>query len=208
MHAAIFTAFDQICREHEVQGRVLEIGAVPHASTLLALPSLAGASERIGINIEGPAEGPGFRILGGDANAMTGFTDASFDAVLCNSMLEHDRRFRLTLREIRRVARPGALVAIGVPGYAQRRMPLRKLGSFLARLPIVGAAARSRLDELKAATPTLAIHNMPGDYYRFSAQAVREVVLEGLDKPQLRELLAPPRILGWGRMPASGKTAP
>jgi SAM-dependent methyltransferase len=208
MHPAIFAAFDQICREQQAGGRVLEIGAVPHPSTLLALPSLAGASEKLGINIAGASRGADFRILAGDANAMSDFADASFDVILCNSMLEHDRRFWLTLREVRRVARPGALVAIGVPGYAELRMPLRRLGRWLARLPVLGAAARRQLDALKTGTPTLAPHNMPGDYYRFSEQAVREVFLEGLDAPQVRRLLAPPRILGWGRVPGTAPARP
>lgn len=201
MHPAIFAAFDEICRQQQAAGRVLELGAVPSRHTLLALPSLAGAGEKVGINLDGPSRGPDFTILGGDANTMSAFADASFDVILCNSMLEHDRRFWLTLGEMRRVARPGALIAIGVPGYAEMRMPMRRLGKWLAKLPILGRPMRRQLPALGTGTPTLAVHNMPGDYYRFSAQAVRDVFLAGLEAPQLRCLLAPPRFIGWGRLP-------
>ena len=49
MHPAVFKVFEEICRAREISGAVLEIGATPDDSTLLTLPSLAGASEKIGI---------------------------------------------------------------------------------------------------------------------------------------------------------------
>lgn len=201
MHSEMFAAFDEICRQQNAAGRVLEIGAMPSPDTLLALPSLAGVAEKIGINLDGPSHGADFRIVGGNANAMTMFANASFDVILCNSMLEHDRRFWLTLAEIRRVGRPGALVAIGVPGYAELRMPMRRLGKWLAKLPLLGRSLRLQLPALSAGTPTLALHNMPGDYHRFSEQAVREMFLDGLEAPRVRRLLTPPRFIGWGRLP-------
>jgi hypothetical protein len=55
---------------------------------------------------------------------------------------------------------------------------------------------------LFTATVTFQIHNWPGDYYRFSPQAVREVFLEGLEQIEVRTIMWPPRIIGVGTKPA------
>ena len=65
---------------------------------------------------------------------MTMFEAASFDLVLCNSMLEHDARFWLTLEEIRRVLRAGGLAIIGVPGYSVAHGSGKRLASLASRL--------------------------------------------------------------------------
>lgn len=196
VHPDIFRAFDAICLAEKASGDVLEIGATPTADTLLRLPSLAGARSRTGIDLEGGFEDAAIRIVQGNANRMDGFADASFDTVLCNSTLEHDPRFWLTLAEIRRVARPGALVAIGVPSYGEMGdMPLRAWSSLLKRLPGGAAAATT----LRVSATTLGRHDFPGDYYRFSRSAVEEVFLEGCAARSTRILLDPPRVIGWGR---------
>ena len=196
MHPLVFETFDRLCRERGAGGDVLEIGATPDTSTLLCLPALAGARSRIGVNVAGAAAFDGFRIAGANANDLAGFADASFDTVLSNSVLEHDPRFWLTLREMRRVARPGALIAIGVPGFASTgpRRPLKRL----ARLPVAGPIVRRLASARLASTPTLDVHEFPGDYYRFSPQAMREVLLAGLEAPQVVTLMSPPRIVGSG----------
>lgn len=197
MHSVIFDAFDRLCRERGAGGDVLEIGAMPSSSTLLCLPSLRGARTRIGVNLAGEATFDGFRIIGANANALTMFDDASFDTVLANSMLEHDPRFWLTLAEMRRVARPDALIAIGVPAYTRSSSFVKRA----ARVPPLGRALRLLASGALASTPTLVIHDYPGDYYRFSPQAMREVLLEGLEEPEVLELMTPPRLIGSGRMP-------
>lgn len=208
MHPTIFAAFDEICRQEKAAGRVLEIGAMPSRDTLLALPSLAAASFKVGVNLAAASRGPDFEILEADANALTVFEDRSFDVVLSNSMLEHDRRFWLSLAEIRRVARPGALIAIGVPGYAgMRKLPFPRLRRALPRLPILGRTLDRRLGSIQTGTSTLGRHDFPGDYYRFSEQAMREVILADLERPAVRRLLTPPRFLGWGRMPGGNATS-
>lgn len=206
MHPLVFEAFDRLCREHDAGGDVLEIGATPDASTLLCLPALAGAKSRVGVNLEGAADFDGFRIVGANANDLAGFADASFDTVLSNSVLEHDPRFWLTLAEMRRVARPGALIAIGVPGFASSgpRRPLKRL----ARLPLAGPIVRRLAAARLATTPTLDVHAFPGDYYRFSPLAVREVLLAGLDAPDVVALMSPPRLLGSGRVPKGSRQPP
>jgi len=200
LHERIFAAFDRVCRERGAGGDVLEIGAMPSRSTLLCLPALARARSRIGVNLEVDAAFDGFRILRANANDLSAFADASFDTVLANAMLEHDPRFWLTLAEIRRVARPGALVALGVPAFASRASaPLLRR---LARVPLAGAVVRRAAPGRLASTPTLVVHDFPGDYYRFSAQAMREVLLDGLEGREVIELMAPPRLVGSGRAPA------
>jgi len=185
MHPAVFQIFDELCRPYKIRGAVLEVGATPDESTLLNLPALTGAREKIGINKAGASRFKEFSILEADANAMTCFPDQRFDVVLSNSVLEHDRYFWKTLVEIRRVTRPGGLIAIGVPGYSQQ--PPRGI--------LFGG------DALRHSTLTLRVHNFPGDYYRFSEQAFREVLFEGMEDVAIRNVLMPPRIIGVGIRP-------
>jgi len=202
MHPDVNAAFDRICMDAGIAGPVLEIGAVSSPDTLLCLPALAAASVRVGISLDGPCRTAGATILGGDANDMRMFRGGTFAAVLCNSVLEHDRRFWLTLAEIYRVARPGALVAIGVPGYADPPPSrLRVAGYLLGRAAPSHSRLRHRIGSWLAGTPTLGIHNFPGDYYRFSSQAMTEVFLAGYEQVSLLTILQPPRIIGWGRRP-------
>ena len=93
------------------------------------------------------------------------------------------------------MARPGALVVLGTPGYAELPgVPRRR--RWLSRW----AWLSGRPDgwPLQHSTLTLAVHNYPGDYYRFSEQAFREVFFEGMTGVVIRTVLIPPRILGFG----------
>jgi len=195
MHAAVFEMFEAICRPHAIRGAVLEIGATPDDSSLLNLPALAGAREKVGINKAGAARHKDFSILQADANAMTCFPDQCFAAVLCNAVLEHDRFFWKTLAEIQRVTQVGGLVAIGTPGYGRLRFE-KTLRTWLAKLP-----RSARLADgwpLQHSTLTLGVHDYPGDYYRFSEQAFREVFFAGMKDVVIHTLLVPPRIIGAG----------
>ncbi len=195
MHPAVFDVFDEICRTRAIRGAVLEIGATPDDSTLLNLPSLTGAAEKIGINKAGGSRFRDFTILEADANNMACFPDQRFDAVLCNAVLEHDRFFWKTLAEIRRVVRMGGLVVIGTPGY--RQLPFEpKLRRWLARLSRFSGHPDGW--PLQHSTLTLGVHNFPGDYYRFSEQTFREVFFEGMTDVVIRPVLVPPRIIGAG----------
>ncbi len=206
MQPAVFAAFERICAERHAGGAVLEIGAVPSDESLLCLPALAAAREKIGVDLARASRHRDFEIVRMDANTLDGFPDDRFDTVLCNAVLEHDPFFWRTLAAIRRVARPGALVAIGVPGFARR--PPTRPRALLRRLraaPVLGRLAAPRLDPLIASTPTLVVHEYPGDYYRFSADAVRDVFFAGMDDVEVRTVLVPPRIIGAGVMPASAR---
>lgn len=202
MHPLVFREFDRICRARGAGGDVLEIGAVATDDTLLCLPSLRAARSKVGVSLDGPFRHAGSDVLCVDANDMSCFADASFDTVLSNSVLEHDRRFWRTLAEIERVARPGALIVIGVPGFV--KLSGERLASRASRLPVVGTLLRRLAPAVLASTATLQVHEFPADYYRFSVQAARDVFLEGRDAPEIRTLLVPPRILAAGvKRPAS-----
>ena len=103
MHPRVYEEFERICSDINVNGSVLEIGAVPSNQSLLCMKSLRNATEKIGININGPYEFMDFKIYKGNANSRESFEDRRFDVVLCNAMLEHDKYFWKTIAEIKRV---------------------------------------------------------------------------------------------------------
>ncbi|MGK2859604.1 MAG: class I SAM-dependent methyltransferase [Thermoanaerobaculia bacterium] len=203
MHPKTYQEFERVCAVHGAGGSVLEIGATPHDTTLLCMNSLRGATAKIGVNLDGPWRHRDFEILRGDANALE-FGDESFDVVLCNAVLEHDRYFWRSIAEIRRVTRPGGLVVIGTPGYtrfpADERMSRIKLRfmNVVWRLRFL-----DRVHWLLKSTPTVEIHDAPGDYYRFSPQAFLEVLFEGMDKVEVNTIMFPPIIVGSGLKPRS-----
>lgn len=201
MSPEVYAAFEEICLAEPIVGPVLEIGAIPGPDSLLSLPSLVPVSDKTGINLEPLPSTDAIRMVTGNANCMDMFADGTFGCVLCNATLEHDARFWKTLSEIRRVTATGGLVAIGVPGL--RGMGPRSLApprSLVGRA-IALLAAVTRHDALVAGTVTLGEHFYPGDYYRFTEQAMREVFLEGLLEPRCRWVMCPPRIIGWARKP-------
>ena len=195
MHWEVFQEFERICATRGAGGDVLEIGAVALPDSLLCLEALAKARSKIGIDFSAPSAFRDFRILQANANDMRCFPDASFDTVLSNSVLEHDPFFWRTLAEVRRVARPGALIAIGVPGFT--KLSFERVVARMGRLPLAGRL----LSGLSASTLALQLHHYPADYYRFSARAVEEVLLQNLQDTEVRTLMLPPRIIGVGRMP-------
>jgi SAM-dependent methyltransferase len=199
MTPALFAEFDALCRHHGANGSVLEIGATPTTDTLLNLPALRDCGSRVGISIEYSATTPAGTILRGNGNDLSRFSDGLFDVVVSNATLEHDPRFWLTLAEIQRVLKPGGLLLIGVPGYTRARSWLRRLAGWLGNgVKVLGPLARP-LQVFGAGTTTLLVHNYPGDYLRFSEQALREVLLGGLEVLETRVLENPPRLVGVAR---------
>jgi SAM-dependent methyltransferase len=169
--------FHNIIRRTGIKpGRALEVGGVMGEGSLLRFPELAGA-ERVCLNlVELPSE-DGITAIKGNANDMRQFEDDSFDLVLCCSTLEHDKRFWLSVAEMKRVLRPGGLLVICVPGYVKD--PEHDQG-------------RSTL--------TYRVH-YAFDYYRFSEQAVREVFFDGMERVRVRAMMTPPRLIGHGWKP-------
>lgn len=178
---------------------MLEVGAVPSDDSLLCLAALAGAKSKVGINLDGPCRYRDFEILRADANALSCFPAESFDTVLCNSVLEHDKWFWKSVGEINRVTRPGGVIVIGVPGFIT--LPMERKASRMARMLKWVRISRAARDVMDASTLTLRVHAFPGDYYRFSPQAITEVLLDGLIDTEVHTLLVPPRIIGAGVKP-------
>jgi SAM-dependent methyltransferase len=194
MHARIYSEFRKIVSGFRPSGRVLEIGAVPDASSLIAMPELSHATELVGINLAPASSYKNFAIISGNANHMPMFADASFDCVLCNATLEHDPYFWLTCGEIRRVIKQGGLAIIGVPSYA-------KNGDLLTTK--ISRSLRSMFgDRLSLgvlnATLTFREHYGPGDYYRFSEMSCREILLGGFRDVTVRSIMVPPRTISFG----------
>jgi SAM-dependent methyltransferase len=200
MHDEVFRRFQRICSRRKAGGAVLEIGAVPADDTLLCLPALSDATEKIGLNIVPPARFRDFSIVQGNANAMSCFPDQRFDTVLCNATLEHDKFFWKTLAEIRRVAKPGALIVLGAPGYRDSRRE-RWTKRLVRNVPLLGRELERSLPFVFASTLTLHVHDYPGDYYRFSTQTFEEVFFEGMHQVEITSVLTPPRIIGAGIKP-------
>jgi SAM-dependent methyltransferase len=191
MHPIILERFRTILGRLSITGPVLEIGAEPTATTLLALPELAGL-QRIGVNIGYPAQMTpwGFRLERMNANDMSGFSSSSFGLVLCNAVLEHDRFFWRTIEEIHRLTRSGGFIVIGTPGYGERPLP-----SDVVLDPTRPAEA------LAEATVTYKLHDAPGDYYRFTEAAMRDVFLRDLEIIDIGSVMIPPRVIGVARKP-------
>lgn len=200
MHPLIYREFEDILRGRGAGGHVLEIGTLPTDDSLLCMPALADAEFKVGVNLDGPHRWRDFEIVKGNSNELE-FEDASFDVVLSNATLEHDRYFWRTIAEIHRVTKPGGLIVIGVPGYVERRRT-KRWQKRLRRWPLVrGLAKHPTLGVLFAGTSTFRVHNTPGDYWRFGEQAVEEVFLEGCRDVEVRCVLAPPRLIGVGVKP-------
>ncbi len=76
--------------------------------------------------------------------------------------------------------------------------------SFLRNKPVAGWLLKAFLrlinsNVLHAGTVTLGEHLFPGDYYRFSEQAVREIFLADLVDIDECTVMQPPRLIGSGR---------
>lgn len=207
MNPLVFQEFENILSERDVGECVLEIGAVPTRESLLNLKALRHVREKIGINLDGGEAFrsemiirrpetcdfvPDYEIVEGNANSMSCFSDNCFDTVLCNAVLEHDKYFWRTVSEIRRVARPGGIIVVGAPGFdaIENIQP-----SSYDRESLTGIEEMRRR---MLGEPVLPIHGFPSDYYRFSPEAFREVIFEGLREVKVYSILLPPRIIGVG----------
>lgn len=200
MHPTIYAEFNSICQTMKITGHVLEIGASPHHQCLLGLPALDTAKTRIGIGLDGALQTERYEIIHRNAHDLSCFADATFDLILCNSMMEHDPQFWRTLAEAYRVAAKGAWFVYGVPGYsAGGVLKLPRFWRLLSKLPLIGHECKSLGQGLQASTLTLAVHNYPADYYRFSEQAMAEVLLCGLERIETHLVMNPPRVIGRGQ---------
>jgi SAM-dependent methyltransferase len=162
--------------------RALEVGGLVGPKSLLRGPALRGV-ERYALNLVPLESRRGITAVQGNANDMSMFDDDSFDLVVSNATLEHDRRFWLSLAEMRRVLAPGGLLVIGAPGYVEN--PGRDRGR---------------------STDTYRVHYR-FDYYRFSTQAFRDVFFADMEDVAVQSILQPPRIIGLGFEPGGDRAA-
>jgi SAM-dependent methyltransferase len=161
--------------------RALEVGGYVGRKSLLRSPEIEKA-ERFCLNLVDQPSDQGITPVVGNGNRMDMFEDESFDLVMCNATLEHDKNFWLSIAEMHRVTRPGGLLVIGVPGFVKRNR------------------------DTKQGTITFKVH-FDFDYYRFSEQAVREVFFEGMESVEVESILRPPRIIGHGFKPLGREAA-
>ncbi|MEM6553557.1 MAG: class I SAM-dependent methyltransferase [Planctomycetota bacterium] len=187
---------EKFLRTNKVTGKIVSVGAGAREWDMLNVSYFRESPEKfelVGINIDPTQLGSygNFEVIEGDGHAMP-FEDASLDGIICNAMLEHDPQFWLTVAEMQRVVKPGGFVLIGVPGFTGKHL------SVVHRLlPGHGAVK----NDVREATMTYIVHNAPGDYYRFSEQAMKEVLLGGLESIQMEVVMKPPRVIGWGVKP-------
>jgi SAM-dependent methyltransferase len=183
VHPEVQQTIHAIIRDSGVRPRrALEVGGVMGQNSLLKCPELDGA-ERYCLNLVSMPSADGITAVAGNANDMRVFKDETFDLVMSNATLEHDKYFWLSLAEMRRVLAPGGMLIIGTPGYIKN--PER---------------------DHRKSTHTYRVHYR-FDYYRFSDQAFREVFFEGMNDVQVQSILGPPRIIGYGFKPAGARSA-
>jgi len=201
MHPKIYVKYEKILSKRDIKNNsILEIGAVPNNRTLLSMNLFDDAKEKIGINLDGPYQHKDFTILEGNANDMCIFQDGRFDIVLCNAVLEHDKFFWKTLAEMRRVLKPAGLLVIGVPGYDEMGVG-KYIRYVIGRVPFLYRFMYRHVN-IYNSTITFKIHNSPGDYYRFSQQALKQVIFEGMENVEIHSILKPPRFIGYGEKPS------
>ncbi len=195
MHDAVFDEFARLTARLPPPRHVLEVGIAKDARSLLDLPALQRA-ECVGVGLDPPFQLGHARILTANAHDLGALSAASFDMVLCNSMLEHDPEFWRSLAEMRRMVRPGGYLLLGVPSYGAMgvgRVGLRqRLAARLLGHPVAA---------LQAASLTLGFHGFPDDFYRFSSSAMKQVLLAGFENLDVVQLLSPPRLIGLGQKP-------
>ncbi len=162
MSPKVFKVFEKIINENledDFRGKVLEIGT--YHWSLLDLKKFID-SERVGVNISFTDKEREIltkhTLVECNANRMP-FSDNEFDCVLACSVFEHDKYFWKSVEEVRRITKKGGLFVVGLPVYVQLKT-----------------------DWLNT-TLTYKRHGLSynADYYRFSEQAIREIILNGFE---------------------------
>ena len=189
MDARVYHEFREILSAFKIKGRILEVGAVPSADSLLAMDILGG-EECVGLNITGNVGFGSFNIVEANGNDMSIFPTGHFDCVLSNATIEHDPFFWKTCAEMRRVLRVGGAAVVGAPGFTAK-----------SGVTELGVQAPWKDDQSRCWSKcalTFRYHGAPMDYYRFSPTAFRDVIFEGYRDVTIKSIMVPPRLIGHG----------
>jgi len=155
---------------------VLEVGAT-YTNNVLRNNIFKNTSTLLGVNLKvvskkkNQIDSTSYEILQQNANNMDLFEDGSFDVVISNAMLEHDKFFWRSVKEMKRVLKKNGVLIVGVPGFD-------KGGN-------------------KNSTMTF-IHHGDVDYYRFGEDIFRDFIFADMDKVLIQKILKPVRIVGVG----------
>ena len=124
--------------------RILEVG-VGGGHVLAKFPGM----QRTGIDLSPTMLQRARRRLGGDVELLQGsadqlpFEDATFDVVLCTEVLEHVVEPARVVRELMRVAAPGARVVVSIPNEAI----IDRAKRMIRRMPIIRTLLRTLASE-------------------------------------------------------------
>ena len=201
MHPLEYKEIEKILYKVNIKGKVLEVGALPKELSLLNSKYLKSASEKIGLNLDGPFDCKDFKILKGNANNMKIFNDEYFDCVICNSVLEHDKYFWKSISEMKRVLKKGGVLILGAPSYVERKLFKKKLLNKLVNgllNKITKIISRKNSVNFNNSTFCFKLHEYPGDFYRYSEQTFKEVFFEGFRDVEIETIMIPPRTYGFG----------
>jgi SAM-dependent methyltransferase len=101
-------------------GRALDLGCGDGRLTALLPAERVSGADVSGVALDRAARRlPGAELVQLEPDEALPFEDSSFELVLCAETLEHVRDVQLLLSEVRRVLRPGGLLAVTTPAHGR-----------------------------------------------------------------------------------------
>jgi predicted SAM-dependent methyltransferase len=102
--------------------RVLEVGSRNINGNLRPIIQIWGPSEYVGIDIE---KGPGVDIVCNAEDALAKFGKNSFDVIICTSVIEHVKDWKLIISNFKNICKPNGVIIITTctPGFCYHEFP-------------------------------------------------------------------------------------